>query len=147
MELAECRVDKDAKDAVHQALDAHENELYRLVTPALFAAIERAVRVSLYNDTVGHIPIKNQLVGFVGNIPISLLPNGPLGFVGFTQLSHHLYETIVTDDARERFLDAAIPNRHAAIHGLVAYSTEKSSLNAIFVAVFVYQILMLKKSR
>ena len=146
-ELSECSVDRDVKEALRQALVAHGSGLYQLVPPSLFTAIERAVRVSLYNDDVGNIPLKNRLVDLVGNLPISDLSDGVLAFVGFSQLSHHLYENIHTDDARERFWDAPIPNRHATIHGLVIYSSEKSSLNAIFVAMYVFQVLTALKLR
>ena len=144
-ELSECHVDRDAKEAVRQALIAHKNGLYQLVPPSLFTAIERAVRVCLYDDKVGSISVKDQLVSLVGRLPVSVLPDGLFGFVGFTQLSHHLYENIHTDDVRERFVDASIPNRHAAIHGLVIYSSEKSSLNAIFAAMYVFRILTVLK--
>ena len=146
-ELASCDVDFDAKEAIRQALIAHENGLYQLVPPALFAAIEGAVRVCLNDDRVGSISVKDQLLKRVGRLPLFVLPDGTLAIVGFAQLSHHLYENIYTDDVRERFLEASIPNRHAAIHGLVIYSSEKSSLNAIFVAMYVFQILTVLKHR
>ena len=146
-ELSECHVDREANEAVRQALIAHESGLYRLVPPSLFTAIERAVRVCLYDDKVGSISVKDRLVNLVSRLPISVLPDRILAFVGFAQLSHHLYENIHTDDVRERFLDASIPNRHAAIHGLVIYSSEKSSLNAIFVAMYVFRILTVLKLR
>ena len=146
-ELSECQVDRDAKEAVRQALIAHEQGLFQLVPSSMFAAIERAVRVCLHGDKVGRVSVKNRLVDLVGRLPLSVLPDGLLAFIGFTQLSHHLYENIHTDDIRERFLDASIPNRHAAIHGLVIYSSEKSSLNSIFVAMYVFQILTVLKFR
>ena len=146
-ELSGCHVDEDAKETVRQALVAHEHGLYRLVTPPLFSAIERAVRICLYGEETGRISVKDQLVDVVGSLPVSALPGGALAFVGFTQLSHHLYEGIHTNDARERFLDASIPNRHAAIHGLVAYASEKSSLNAIFVAMYVFRVLTVLRLR
>jgi hypothetical protein len=34
-----------------------------------------------------------------------------------------------------------VPNRHAAIHGLVSYTSLKSSLNAILVADYLLQAL------
>ena len=146
-ELSECQVDREAKEVVREALTAHENGQYRLVTLSLFAAIERAVRVGLFQNNVGSIPVRNRLVELVESLPISVLPGGYFGIVGFTQLSHHLYESIHTNYDRDRLLDASIPNRHAAIHGLVAYASEKSSLNAIFFAIFVFQILTVLKLR
>ena len=51
----------------------------------------------------------------------------------------HLYEQIDDENDRSRFADNPIPNRHAALHGLVPYSSEKSSLNSIFLMDFVLQ--------
>ena len=146
-EISECHVDRAAKDALRQAVVAHEVGLYQLVPTALFPAIERAVRVCLNGNRVGPFSVKNQFVELVGRLPISALPDRSLTYIGFTQLSHHLYENIHTDEVRERFLNASIPNRHAAIHGLVTYSSEKNSLNAIFVVICVFRLLTVLKQR
>ena len=58
-ELSECHVDEDAKATVRQALIAHEMGLYRLIPSSLFPAIERSVRVSLHEDDVGRIPVRD----------------------------------------------------------------------------------------
>ena len=133
-ELYESYVDSDAKEAVSQALTAHESGLFRLVPPSMFTAIERAVRVSLYGDRVGRFSVREQLMKNLGQLPLSALISGGTSFAGFAQLSNHLYENIWTDTDREHFMDEAVPNRHASIHGLVNYGSAKSSLNAIFVA-------------
>ena len=140
-ELSQCHVDYDAKEALRQALVAHEEGLYRLVPPSLFPVIERAVRVCLYDDRIGNVSVKKQLDTYLRDLPLSVLPYGALGFFGYSQLSHHLYEGIHTDSARQRFLVAPVPNRHATIHGLVVYSSAKSSLNTIFVAMYVFRVL------
>ena len=140
-ELSQCHVDEDAKEALHQALIAHEKELYLLVPPSLFPVIERAVRVCLCGDRIGNVSVEKQLENYLGDLPLSALPYGTLGFFGYSQLSHHLYESIHTDSDRQRFLVAPVPNRHATIHGLVVYSSEKSSLNTIFVAMYVFRAL------
>ena len=140
-ELSQCHVDDDAKEALRQALVAHEEGLYRLVPPSLFPVIERAVRVCLHADRIGNFSVKKQLETCLRDLPLSVLPYGALGFFGYSQLSHHLYEGIHTDSARQRFLVAPVPNRHAAIHGLVVYSSAKSSLNTIFVAMYVFRVL------
>ena len=36
-----------------------------------------------------------------------------------------------------------IPTRHAVVHGLVTYSSQQSSLNAIFIADYVFSVLSL----
>ena len=140
-ELGGYVVADDAKEAVRQALTAHEIGLYRLVPTSLFAAVERAVRVCLYDDQVGPFSVKKLLVEPVGALPIAAFRDGRLSYAGFTQLNRHLYENIHDDSVRERFMNASIPNRHAAIHGLVTYSSAKSSLNAIFLAMYVFRML------
>ena len=140
-ELSQCLVSEDAKAAVHQALIAHEQELYRLVPPALFTAIEGAVRVGLFKNKVGPLSVEGQLLSSLGKLPISSLPDGVWGLAGISNLRDHLYEQVRDETARKKFSGAAVPNRHAAIHALVNYSSEKSSLNAIFAAVFVFRSL------
>ena len=146
-ELSDCHVGRDAKNSVRQALIAHENGLYRLIPPSLFAAVEQAVRDCLYSNRVGQISMKSELIEVIGHLPISVLPGGNLGFAAFTQLKHHSYESIHTETAREHFLNASVPNRHATIHGLVIYSSEKSSLNAIFLTMYVFQVLSVLVTR
>ena len=140
-ELSACNVDSDAKEMLREALIAHEHSLHRLVPPSLFPAIERAVRDCLCGNKLGNIEVNEQLEDSIADMPLSMLPGGALGFVGFTLLSHHLYENVYTDAARNRFEDASVPNRHATVHGLVTYSSEKSSLNAIFIAIYVFIVL------
>ena len=140
-DLSTYLINDDSKEALRQALIAHENGLYLLVCPGLFAEVERAVRVCLYGNRVGGISVVSQLEDNLNRLPISALPDRSLGFVGFNQLTNHLYESIRTDADRKLFSDSAVPNRHAAIHGLLTYSSEKNSLNAIFIAVYVFQLL------
>ena len=146
-ELSLCHVDDEAKQTLRQALIAHEEGLYRLVPSSLFPMIERAVRVCLFGDRLGTTSMMNQLAIKLGELPVTALPYGALGFVGYSQLSHHLYENIYTDSAREHFLLAPVPNRHATIHGLVAYNSEKSSLNAIFIAMYMFRALSVLQFR
>jgi hypothetical protein len=35
----------------------------------------------------------------------------------------------------------AVRNRHAALHGIVTYNSFKNSLNAIFLADYVFQVI------
>ena len=149
-ELSLCHVDDNAKESLRQALTAHENGLYRIVPPSLFSFIEGAVRVCLYDNKVGNFSVKHQLESELGSLPATVLLYGALGVVAYSQLSQHLYESIQTNSARERFLLAPLPNRHATVHGLVVYSSEKSSLNTIFVAIYVFRglsVLMARKLR
>ena len=140
-ELSKCDVERDTKETLREALHAHEQGLYRLVPSSLFSVIERAVRVHLCANRFGSISVNELLGDRIGNLPMSMLPYGSFGYVGYTQLSRHLYENIHNETTRKRFVAASVPNRHATIHGLVIYSSEKSSLNAIFVAMYVFRAL------
>ena len=123
-----------------QILSAHEYGLYRLVPVAIMVEIERAVRVHLYGELVGRgRDIKGKIVDEIGKLPISAFQDITSGIIQHETLENHLYEHIDDDGDRSQFAENPIPNRHAAVHGLVPYSTEKSSLNSIFLADFVLQ--------
>ena len=135
-------IDEDSKDTMSQILSAHEYGLYRLVPVAIMVEIERAVRVHLYGELVGrHLDIKGKIVDEIGELPISAFQDITSGIILHETLENHLYEHIDDDGDRSQFAENPIPNRHAAIHGLVPYSTEKSSLNSIFLADFVLQMI------
>ena len=110
-------VDINATATFREALSAHENGNYRLINPTLFAEVERVVRVELFGGMVGSIPIKRGMDESFSKLPLRVFPDRSLGFVGFRQLTHHLYEQIKDDTGRERFLKDPLPNRHASIHG------------------------------
>ena len=135
-------IDEDSKDTMSQILSAHEYGLYRLVPVAIMVEIERAARVHLYGELVGrHLDIKGKIVDEIGELPISAFQDITSGIIQHETLENHLYEHIDDDGDRSQFAENPIPNRHAAIHGLVPYSTEKSSLNSIFLADFVLQMI------
>ena len=135
-------IDEDSKETMSQILSAHEYGLYRLVPVAIMVEIERAARVHLYGKLVGrHLDIKGKIVDEIGELPISAFQDITSGIIQHETLENHLYEHIDDDGDRSQFAENPIPNRHAAIHGLVPYSTEKSSLNSIFLADFVLQMI------
>ena len=49
-----------------------------------------------------------------------------------------MYEQV--NDKRDRFEKHPIPNRHAAMHGLVPYPTHKHSLNMLILADYVFRV-------
>ena len=137
-------IDEDSKETMSQILSAHEYGLYRLVPVVSMVEIERAVRVNLYGELVGrHLDIKGKIVDEIGELPISAFQDITLR--QYETLENHLYEPIGDDGDRSQFAENPIPNRNAAIHGLVPYSTEKTSLNSIFLADSVLQIITVRK--
>ena len=144
-ELAGYLIDEKEKNVLRQALRAHENSLHYLVSPSLFTEIERAVRVHLNENKIGNLSVGNEMTNRLSEIPISAFPDRLVGYVGYGLFSHHLYKSIRTDDDRDYFSKRSMPNRHAVIHGLFDYEAEKSSLNSIFIACYVFQIITLIK--
>ena len=135
-------VDRDSKEAMFQSLEAHERGLYRLVPRTMLAEIERATRVQLHKSIAGHgLNVKEKILREAGDLPISSLQDLSSGMILYEVFERHLYERIDDEDDRSRFVEDAIPNRHATVHGLVPYASEKSSLNAIFLADFGFFVI------
>lgn len=138
--LIEYSLDDEANETFREALTAHEHRLYRSVSRLLFPEIERVARKELHGDrTRLRIASQSRLRELAGDLPVSAA-NGA-GFYGlnlYRRLSSHLYESVTDDDARQRFAGDPVPNRHAAVHGLVEYSSMQNSLNAIFMTDFVF---------
>ena len=133
-------VDQDTKETVIQALQAHESGLYRVVSPTLMAEIERVIREQLRGKIVDRgLDVKKTILSEVDDLPMSSFHDLTSSTMQYETFEGHLYEQIYDENDRSRFADNPIPNRHAALHGLVLYSSEKSSLNSIFLMDFVLQ--------
>ena len=139
--LSAYSVDGETKAAFLEALDAHEQGLHRSVCRNLMTEVEHVVRIHLYGGKVGSFSVKKQIGDAFGILPVSMLPDLKVGFVGYFCLQDHLYSQINNEVDRSRFIDHQIPNRHAAIHGLLTYPTVQNSLNSIFVADYVMQLV------
>ena len=139
--LAVYPVDSETKAAFREALDAHESGLYRSVCRNLLPEVERVVRIHLFGGGVGNLSVAKELDVSFGSLPVSVLPDRGVGFVGYCYLQDHLYGQVRTEADRNRFINHQMPNRHAAIHGLIPYPSAQNSLNSIFVAEYVLQLI------
>lgn len=159
-------VDEEAKMAFHEALKAHEVGLYRCVCRVLFPEVERVFRTELFDDQVGPIPY-DKFVRVLVNGDRSLdefVTNGLYDLAVFGHLTKAvrakdgkeagdglvsaddefifgLFSKVANEEDRARLRSDQVPNRHAAMHGLVVYSSQQNSLNAIFMADYVFQIV------
>ena len=98
------------------------------------------IRFNLFDD-VGHIGSKKMIGKLTGERPLEdFSPREAFGLVLFGRLVRHLYEE-VKDEERGKFEKDSVPNRHAAMHGFVPYSTHKHSVNMIIMADYIFQIL------
>ena len=155
--LPSYQIDEEAKATLREALDAHEAGLYRCVSRVLFPEIERVFRAKLFDDQIGHIPYDTLVEKLVGEDRSlgDFMRGGLYELDIFGVLTKHikhgdesesgefiygLFQKVGSEEDRERLTQDPIPNRHAALHGLVVYSSRQNSLNVIFVADYIFRI-------
>jgi hypothetical protein len=59
----------------------------------------------------------------------------------YQRLAEHCYERVKTADAVAACVADPVPNRHAAIHGLVSYTSHLNSLNMLIMADFIFYVV------
>jgi len=129
-------IDNEARAAFREALSAHEAGLYRGICRTLFPEIERMIGAG----NVGSRKMLDKLLE-ESKDPAGRAFREIYNPVLFDRLVRHAYERVVTEDERARFEQDPVPNRHAAVHGLVTYSTHKHSMNMLILAEYVFRIL------
>lgn len=134
-------VDDEAKSVFFDALSAHEAGLFRATPRILFPEIERVARNELHGRMKGETSQRalRQAAEELGLNDVE--PGGLYGFRLFEKLFDHLYASAETPEAIEAIARDAVPNRHAAMHGLVAYNSLKSSISMLVMADFLYQVI------
>ena len=140
--LMQYDVDDEAKATFREALDAHEAGLYRSVCRVLMPELERVSRRELHGDGMEPITSQKLLQELTAQLHMSSVE--PAGFYNlnlFRRLSKHLYEHLSDEEDRQRFERDPVPNRHAAVHGLVVYSSMQNSLNTLFMAEYIFQVI------
>ena len=141
--LADCHIDDEAEATFREALSAHEAGLYRCVCRVLFPEIERVIAPG---PRVGSKKMLETLVAGSEDAPDILFKkiHNP---ILFNRLMNHVYAPVVTEDQRLRFERDPVPNRHATVHGRVAYSNRKQSMNVLILTNYVFGILLPVRDR
>jgi hypothetical protein len=130
--LADYHIDDEARETFREALSAHEGGHYRCVCRVLFPEIERMIGVGRRKT--------DMLEKLTGTRDLADLAfRERFGLILFDRLVDHMYEDV--GDKREKFERDPVPNRHAAMHGLVQYSTHKHSMNMLILTDYVFEIL------
>ena len=129
-------IDDEARAVFREALSAHEAGLYRGTCRTLFPEIERMIGAG----NVGSRKMLDKLLE-ESEDPAGRAFREIYNPVLFNCLVRHAYERVVTEDERARFEQDPVPNRHAAVHGLVAYTTHKHSMNMLILTEYVFRIL------
>ena len=133
------RIDDDTKETFKEALDAHENGHYRSVCRVLFPEIERTIRARFTDGRIGQAISRKTVESTINTANIQhLILDNPLNLVLFWKVSKHAYRNVDNSTLSEIKADDS-PNRHAAMHGLVDYSSKKNSINMIVMADYMLQ--------
>lgn len=131
-------VDDEARATFHEAVQAHGHGLHRIAPRLLFPDLERIARRDLLGRDLGSFASLKELRRQVERLPLSrVLPGGLASYALYKRLAEHLYEEVKSPEQLERVRADPVPNRHAAIHGLVAYGSAQNSLNAIVMAEYI----------
>ena len=166
--LAGYKIDAEAKATFREALDAHGSGLHRCVCRVLFPEIERVLITKLFGGILGGERITydkciRTLVGEDRHIE-DFIVDGLYDLSVFGQITkavrekdrqNHgekrlsetdemisgIFSSVRNEGRRESLTRSPIPNRHAAMHGLVSYSSPQHSLNTIFLADYMFSIV------
>ena len=143
--IATYSLDEEAKETFKEAIQAHEAGLFRCVCRVLFPEIERFARQELHGNTLKPITSMKEIRDMAGHLtPAEIHPGGYYGITIYKRLVDHFYAK-VTESSIGRLSRDAIPNRHATIHGLVTYKSYQNSMNALFIADFLFNLICVLK--
>lgn len=147
--LSDLNLDDEAHATFDEALSAHGAGLYRATVRVLLPEIERFARQHLMPTTRKSFASLNEIrkaTGELGWSEIQIAANGP-AFLQFGAMSHHLYERIEQQDRFDEIAKSHVPNRHAALHGLISYNSHQSSLSALIMAEFMFKMMSFLRSQ
>lgn len=162
--LSDYEIDTEAKATFREALDAHEAGLYRCVCRVLFPEMDRLLLYEVLRVKIDRLDYKKMIRKLVeGNSDLTrdkslvdFMPNGlhelilfehltkalsEVDGIGSNKFIYGLYRSVHKEEDLEQVKLDPVPNRHAAMHGLAVYSSPQNSLNMIFVADYIFQVL------
>jgi hypothetical protein len=156
-------IDDETKAVFREALATHKSGHYRATVRLLFPEIERVTRNEFGGWRVKETPdqaglsstdpglkerLKELVLHYVSNkIPIGYHLEDPLSswVLPTLKLHDHLYKRAETASEIERCEHDPVPNRHAAIHGRVVYSTAQHSINTLIMTECIFHVVTTAK--
>ena len=131
-------VDNESKATLREALGAHEHGYFRLVCRGLAPDIEKVIRENwLGIEKIRVLKEKEIEKAFDSKDLEDVLPDNLFNLALFGRLLEHYFK-FVKDRADVKH--EKLPNRHAALHGWVAYSSRQNSLNTIIFADYIFRL-------
>jgi hypothetical protein len=141
-------LDAEAKAVFTEALDSHEAGHYRAAVRVLFPEIERVARLELHAGKIEAITSQKILREETGKLHTNETdPGGYYGMQLHQNLVYHLYAYASTEEDLSVLSANQVPNRHAALHGLLPYSSKANSINALIMTDYIYQVICAVKRR
>ncbi|WP_341702028.1 hypothetical protein [Ferrovibrio sp.] len=137
--VEDASIDDEAKMTFGEAITAHGHGLYRVAPRLLFPEVERIVGDILHKDE--GMPRKISSLRKLADVADEYLPGSIAALNFHKRLRGHLYEHIKSSEDLAGIVDDPIPNRHAVVHGLVSYKTAQSSINAMILTLYIFQML------
>lgn len=135
-------IDDEAKATFREAIAAHEAGLYRCVARTLFPEIERVSRAEIHGGAMDKIASQPKLQEAIGNLcPSEIARDGIWSMNLYRKLVGHLYVSMPTPERVEAIAAEPVPNRHAAVHGYVAYNSHRHSINSLIIADYLFHAI------
>lgn len=139
LRLEEHGFDAETLATFNEALIAHRHRLYRTTARTLFPDIERKARDVL---SASGVETNSGLWGLRKAVESLGMENftraGVVSPKLYRMFARHLYSNVKTAARLTEVAGDPVPNRHAALHGLVVYTSGKSSLNALIMSEYVH---------
>ncbi|ANN58685.1 hypothetical protein A9174_19335 [Mesorhizobium loti NZP2037] len=134
-------VEDETRMVLAEALTSHRNGNYRSVVRVLFPEIENEIRVAFYESSLEY-PIAGQkeFLDALSKVAFGHLLQRPFDMTLYDKLSSHMYKK-VDDGNRQTIAADPVPNRHAALHGIVSYSSAQNSINTLIMADYILRLV------
>lgn len=140
-------LDEIGTQEIKQALELHENGYYRSVPLSIFPSLESLARKHLEQKDIATVTSMKSAREAVYGKYVSDLNEFDHGMFLFQTFDEHVFENLNDIKKLEKFKKTDIPNRHAALHGYIAYNSFRASMNTLILADFtLFMINMIVNS-
>ena len=138
-QLVSYSIDDEARATMVEALGAYRLGLYRCVCRVLLPEIERVLREDLLRVEELKALKESELRTYLNKYQLTdFVLTGAPDLVLFGRLSKHVFGWVKSRAQIGRY---STPNRHAAAHGWLAYSSNKNSMNTIICTDYVFRVV------
>ena len=137
--ISDFLVDDEAKDTLGEGLRAHETGLYRSCCRVLLPEIERVILQDWLGISDMRPLTSNDIVARAKRAVLEDFVHDDTGdLVLFDKLMNHLFVHTSGIDPSQQ---SSTPNRHAATHAWIPYSSRMNSLNTIILADYIFSLV------